>query len=94
MAKRNQCPTRVRSHGTRRPRPARGLRVETQFRWRLELNSVQWPGYFQPIIVEGQYRDPPSTKAVTFFASTEAKRAKTTEEAFKAVIEKFDCIVY
>jgi hypothetical protein len=59
-----------------------------------ELNSIQWPGGFRPIIVEGQYRDPPCTRAATFYAPTLAKRRETTEEAFKAVIEQFDCIVY
>jgi hypothetical protein len=59
-----------------------------------ELNSVQWPGGFRPIIVEGQYRDPPRTMAVTFYAPALAKRRETTEEAFRAVIEQFDCIVY
>ncbi|HZH78932.1 MAG TPA: hypothetical protein VEY88_23090 [Archangium sp.] len=59
-----------------------------------ELNSVQWPGSFRPIVVEGPYPDPPSTMAVTCFAPTEAKRHDATPEAFKALIEKFDCIVY
>jgi hypothetical protein len=59
-----------------------------------ELNSVQWPGGFRPIVVEGQYRDPPCTMAVTFYAPALAKRRETTEEAFRAVIEQFDCIVY
>jgi hypothetical protein len=59
-----------------------------------ELNSVQWPGGFRPVYVEGRYRDPPSTRAVTFYAPTLAKRRETTEEAFKAVIEQFDCILY
>jgi hypothetical protein len=59
-----------------------------------ELNSVQWPGGFRPVIVEGQYRDPPRTMAVTFYAPALAKRRETTEEAFRAVIEQFDCIVY
>ncbi|OJT16376.1 hypothetical protein BO221_50160 [Archangium sp. Cb G35] len=59
-----------------------------------ELNSVQWPGGFRPIVVEGQYRDPPCTMAVTFYAPALAKRRETTEDAFRAVIEKFDCIVY
>jgi len=59
-----------------------------------ELNSLQWPGGFRPIIVEGQYREPPSTRAVTFYAPALAKRRETTEDAFRAVIEKFDCIVY
>lgn len=59
-----------------------------------ELNSVQWPGGFRPIIVEGQYRDPPSTRAVTFYAPALARRRETTEEAFRAVIERFDFIVH
>jgi hypothetical protein len=59
-----------------------------------ELNSVQWPGGFCPIQVEGRYREPPSTRAITFYAPALAKRCETTEEAFKAVIEQFDCIVY
>ncbi|ATB39571.1 hypothetical protein CYFUS_005016 [Cystobacter fuscus] len=59
-----------------------------------ELNSIQWPGGFRPIIVEGQYRDPPRTTAVTFYAPALARRRKTTAEAFRAVIEQFDCIVY
>ena len=59
-----------------------------------ELNSVQWPGGFRPIIVEGQYRDPPSTMAVTFYAPALAKRRETTEDALRAVIEQFDGIVY
>jgi hypothetical protein len=59
-----------------------------------ELNSIQWPGSFRPIVVDGPYRDPPSTMAVTCFAPTEAKRFDTTPEELKAAIEKFDCIVY
>ncbi|HLM44136.1 MAG TPA: hypothetical protein VK458_09720 [Myxococcaceae bacterium] len=59
-----------------------------------ELNSIQWPGSFRPIVVDGPYRDPPSTRAVTCFAPTEAKRNDTTPEEFKAIIEKFDCILY
>jgi hypothetical protein len=59
-----------------------------------ELSSLQWPGGFRPIIVEGEYRDPPSTMAVTFYAPSLAKRRETTEEAFRKVIEKFDCIIY
>ncbi|WNG18224.1 hypothetical protein [Cystobacter fuscus] len=59
-----------------------------------ELNSVQWPGGFRPIIVEGQYRDPPCTMAVTLYAPSLAKRRETTEEAFRAVVEQFDFIVY
>ncbi|WNG27746.1 hypothetical protein F0U62_29740 [Cystobacter fuscus] len=59
-----------------------------------ELNSVQWPGGVRPIIVEGQYRDPPCTMAVTLYAPSLAKRRETTEDAFRAVVEQFDFIVY
>ncbi|WP_309888049.1 hypothetical protein [Archangium sp.] len=59
-----------------------------------ELNSVQWPGDFRPSYVEGRYKDPPSTRAVTFYAPALAKRRETTEQELRAVIEKFDCIVY
>ncbi|QRK11179.1 pentapeptide repeat-containing protein [Archangium violaceum] len=59
-----------------------------------ELNSVQWPGGFRPIVVEGQYRDPPCTTAVTLYAPALARRRETTEKAFRAVVEQFDCIVY
>ncbi|AKJ07858.1 hypothetical protein ATI61_107303 [Archangium gephyra] len=59
-----------------------------------ELLSARWPGGFRPIVVEGPYRDPPSTAAVALFAPAEAKRHETTPEAFKAVIEQFDGIVY
>jgi hypothetical protein len=59
-----------------------------------KLDCVQWPGHFRPIVVEGTYRDPPSTMAVTCFAPSEAKRYDTTPEAFKAIIEKLDCVLY
>jgi hypothetical protein len=59
-----------------------------------ELNSVQWPGRFGPVVVEDLHDQPPSTKALTFFAPGEAKRYGTTAEELKAVLEKFDCIVY
>jgi len=59
-----------------------------------ELNSVEWPGGFRPVFVDGEYREPPRTTAVIFYAPTLAKRRETTEEAFKAVVERFDCIVY
>ncbi|WNG34633.1 hypothetical protein F0U60_13940 [Archangium minus] len=58
------------------------------------LDRIQWPGRFRPIIVEGQYRDPPSTMAVSLFAPMEAKRAGTTEEELKAAIEKCEGVIY
>ena len=59
-----------------------------------ELNSVQWPGRFGSVVIEDLYDQPPSTRALTFFAPAEAKRYDTTPEALRAVVEKFDCIVY
>jgi hypothetical protein len=59
-----------------------------------ELNSVQWPGRFGSVVVEDLYDQPPSTKALTFFAPGEAKRYDTTPEELRAVVEKFDCILY
>jgi len=59
-----------------------------------ELSRVQWPGRFGEVTVEDLINDPPSTVAETFFAPSYAQRYGTTPEAFKAVIEKFDCIVY
>jgi len=59
-----------------------------------ELNRVQWPGRFGPVVVEDLHAQPPSTKALTFFAPAEAKRYDTTPEALRAVIEQFDCILH
>ncbi len=59
-----------------------------------ELNSVQWPGTFGSVTVEGLSTQPPRTVAVTLFAPAMAERRKTTPEELKAVIEKFDCILY
>ncbi|PTL76773.1 hypothetical protein [Vitiosangium sp. GDMCC 1.1324] len=59
-----------------------------------ELNSVQWPGQVGPIVIETLRKQPPSTVALTEHALTIAKRFDTTPEELRAVIEKFDCIVY
>ena len=59
-----------------------------------ELNQVQWPELFSSVVIEKLHDDPPSTKALTYFAPAVAKRLDTTPEALKAVIEKFDCIFH
>jgi len=59
-----------------------------------ELNNVQWPGRFGSVVIEDLYDQPPSTKALTLFAPTEAQRYDANPEEFRAVIEGFDCIVY
>jgi hypothetical protein len=59
-----------------------------------ELRSVQWPDLFGRVIVKNLHKHPPSTVALTFFAPGEAKRLETTEKELRAVIEKFDFILY
>ncbi|WNG27743.1 hypothetical protein F0U62_29720 [Cystobacter fuscus] len=59
-----------------------------------ELNSVQWPGQVGPIIIETLRKQPPGTVALTEDATAIAKRFDTTPEELRAVIEKFDCILY
>lgn len=59
-----------------------------------ELNSVKWPERFGSVVIEDLYDQPPPTKALTLLASAEAKRYGTTPEALRAVIEKFDGIIY
>jgi hypothetical protein len=59
-----------------------------------ELNSVPWPGRVGPIVIETLRKQPPTTVALTEHALTIAKRYDTTPEELRAVIEKFDCIVY
>ncbi|HYO54339.1 hypothetical protein [Archangium sp.] len=59
-----------------------------------ELRSVKWPGEFGDVVVENLHKRPQSTVALTLFAPAEAKQFETTEEELKAVIEKFDFIVY
>jgi hypothetical protein len=59
-----------------------------------ELNSIKWPGRFGSIVVEDLHAHPPSTKALTFHAPSVAKQFETIPEELKAVIEKFDFIVF
>jgi hypothetical protein len=59
-----------------------------------DLNSVRWPELFGGVIIENLPRHPPSTTALTYHAPSVAKRMETTEEELRAVIEKFDFIVY
>jgi hypothetical protein len=59
-----------------------------------ELNSINWPGRFGRIVMEGLHKQPPRTKALSLSATVESKHFETTPEALKAVIEKFDFIVY
>jgi uncharacterized protein YjbI with pentapeptide repeats len=59
-----------------------------------ELATVEWPGDIGSVTLEVLAEQPPSTVAVTWFAPAFAKNHGTTPEALKAVIEKFDCIIY
>jgi len=59
-----------------------------------KLGGVEWPGIFGSIIIKILHDQPASTVAVTFHAPSVAKRNETTAEALRAVIEKFDCIIY
>ncbi|WNG43640.1 pentapeptide repeat-containing protein [Archangium minus] len=59
-----------------------------------ELNSVQWPGRFGRVIIEELHTQPTPTRALTYHAPSVASRQETTEEELRAVLEKFDCIVY
>jgi hypothetical protein len=59
-----------------------------------ELRSVKWPGSFGEVVVDNLHTHPPSTKALTYYAPSAAERFETTPEELRAVIEKFDCILY
>ena len=59
-----------------------------------ELRGVKWPGIFGWVTVDELHNQPPPTRALTYHAPSLAKRMETTESELKAVIEKFDCIVY
>jgi hypothetical protein len=59
-----------------------------------ELNSVEWPGRFGRIVVKKLHTQPDATRALTYHAPSIAKELETSPEALRAVIERFDCIVY
>ncbi|KFA92402.1 hypothetical protein [Archangium violaceum] len=59
-----------------------------------ELGNVHWPGRFGRIVIEHLHEQPAPTRALTLSATVEAKHFESTPEEFRAVIEKFDCIVY
>jgi hypothetical protein len=59
-----------------------------------ELRSARWPELFDELVIRELHAQPAPTKALSLFAPAEAKRFDTTPEALRAVIEKFDCIVY
>jgi hypothetical protein len=59
-----------------------------------ELRSVKWPGRFGSVVVDELHTQPACTTALTEHAHTIAKQLDTTPEELRAVVEKFDCIVY
>jgi hypothetical protein len=59
-----------------------------------ELSSARWPGRFGRVTVEELHTQPASTRSLTYHAPSVAKRMETTPEELRAVIEKFDCILY
>ena len=59
-----------------------------------ELRGVKWPGSVGQVIMDDLPAHPAPTKALTYYAPTLAKQLETTPEELRAVIEKFDCIVY
>jgi hypothetical protein len=59
-----------------------------------ELRRVQWPGRFGRVTVEELHTQPTPTQSLTYHAPSVARRLETTPEELRAVIEKFDCIVY
>jgi hypothetical protein len=58
------------------------------------LRGVKWPALFGRVVVGDLHNEPPPTVAVTYHAPTIAKQMETTPEELRAVIEKFDCILY
>lgn len=59
-----------------------------------ELRSVKWPGAHGDIIPDTLLKNPPTTRALTYYAPATARLLETTPEEIRAVIEQFDCIVY
>jgi hypothetical protein len=59
-----------------------------------ELRDLKWPGRFGRVTVEELHTQPAPTRSLTYHAPSVAKRMETTPEELRAVIEKFDCIVY
>jgi len=59
-----------------------------------ELRDAQWPDLFGRVVIDKLPKQPPRTMALTEHAPTVARQLETTPEELKAVIEKFDCIVY
>jgi hypothetical protein len=59
-----------------------------------ELRGLTWPGRYGELIRDMLPKHPPPTSALTYYAPSAAKLLETTPEEIRAVIEKFDGIVY
>jgi hypothetical protein len=59
-----------------------------------ELRGLTWPGPLGELIRDMLPKHPPGTRALTYYAPSAAKLVETTPEEIRAVIERFDCIVY
>jgi hypothetical protein len=59
-----------------------------------ELRGLTWPGPLGELIRDMLPKHPPRTRTLTYYAPSAAKLVETTPEEIRAVIERFDCIVY
>jgi hypothetical protein len=59
-----------------------------------ELRDLTWPGPLGELIRDMLPKHPPNTRALTYYAPSAAKLVETTPEEIRAVIERFDCIIY
>ena len=59
-----------------------------------ELRGIKWPGAHGDILPNTLLKNPPTTRALTYYAPAAARLLETTPEALRAVVEKLDGIVY
>jgi hypothetical protein len=59
-----------------------------------ELRGIQWPGALGDILPDTLHKNPPTTRALTYYAPAAARLLECTPEELRAVIEKLDGIVY
>jgi hypothetical protein len=59
-----------------------------------KLRSVKWPGRFGSVVIDELHTQPACTTALTEHALAIAKQLDANPEELRAVIEKFDCIIY
>jgi hypothetical protein len=59
-----------------------------------EFHGLTWPGPMGDLIRDILPKNPPNTRALTYYAPSAARLVETTPEEIRAVIEKFDGILY